>query len=181
MLVRVAQDGDQAAAPTREEVAVAGDAPVDARVDSGVDSPGDVPGDVTVEAPEAPFRPVPERHRQRVDRIRIRPLLRVSVLAFVVVLTSLIVAGIAAWWIARTVGSLGALEAFIAEAFALDAYVLPSGLILAGWGAFAAFASLICALMLTLVAVAYNRVAQLVGGIEVETTGVRTASAHHRR
>lgn len=108
--------------------------------------------------------------RQQIHSIRIRSVLRVSMLLFAAVLTSLVLAGVVVWWMARVSGQLGALETFLADALGLEAFQLPGRLIFLGWTALAAFASMVGTALVMLLALVYNRVAELLGGIEIDST-----------
>lgn len=121
----------------------------------------------------------PPRVPQRINGVRIRSVIRVAILAFGAVLVSIILAGIAVWWLAGSTGQLSAIEGFVADALGMQSFELPSSAILLGWIAFAAFASMIATIVVTLLALVYNRVADLVGGIEIETTPLRPVASQH--
>lgn len=119
---------------------------------------------------------LPQRERLRVHSLRMPSVVRVSLLVTVAVVAALLFASVLVWWLARTSGAVGSVESFVAGALGLETFSIPGRGVLLVWAGivgFAAVAGLAATVLLTLI---YNRVAELVGGIEVEAVIRRPAS-----
>jgi hypothetical protein len=111
--------------------------------------------------------PQVRRARQVVRRVDVWTVLRFSLLLYVSILIVLIVAGTLLWLVASSTGIIGGIEDFIKELFGLETFSFAASRILQGTVLGGLVIVLIGTGMNTLVAILYNLITEVVGGIEV--------------
>lgn len=108
------------------------------------------------------------RPTRTVRRISVRSVVRLSLVFYTAALVVLVVAGLILWFAADAFGALSSIDKSIRSLFALKSFTLHPGLVVA----YSAAAGLVLAIAGTLanvlIAVMYNLVADVVGGIRVE-------------
>lgn len=154
---------------TIPEAAAPAPAPARAKV---VPAPASEPGPVEpLPAAREPLTREPvARERLRINAVRMPSVVRISLLLSAAVATAVMVASVLVWWLARMAGVLGSFESFVAGALGLEAFSIPGGGVLLVWTGIVALFTIAGIAVSVLGAILYNRVAEVVGGLEVEAT-----------
>lgn len=122
--------------------------------------------------------PQVRRARQVVRRVDVWTVLRFSLLLYISILIVLVIAGALLWMVASGTGVIDSVEEFVKDLFGLDTFTFQASRILQGTVLGGLVMVLIGTGMNTLVAILYNLITEVVGGIEVvladqESTGGR--------
>ncbi len=107
------------------------------------------------------------RSRRVVRRIDSWTVLKLSFVFYICVALVVLVAGVALWNIAAALNVIGNIEKFIRQLFDLQTFRLRSGVILAWSGVGAGVLVLLGTGINVLVAVLYNLISDVVGGVQV--------------
>lgn len=115
-----------------------------------------------------------ELHVRRVD---VASVARTTASLAAVTSAGLVLTGVALWWAAGQAGLLGAAESAMASTLGLESWSLPSATLLAGWVGAVVLVALLTVVVVTLLAVAFNRIGAGLGGVKVVATPGRAVPA----
>ena len=120
--------------------------------------------------------PQVRRARQVVRRVDVWTVLRFSLLLYVSILIVVVVAGALLWLVASSTGVIDSVEDFIKELFGLNSFTFQASRILQGTVLGGLVMVLIGTGMNTLVAILYNLITEVVGGVEVVLSDQESAA-----
>lgn len=107
------------------------------------------------------------RSRWTVRRVNVFSVLKISLAFYLCVLVVVLVAGAVLWNIAESAGLIGKLDRLIRSLFALSSFKLHPLTALTWGGAFVGLLCLLGVLVNVIVAMLYNVLSDLVGGVRV--------------
>lgn len=119
-------------------------------------------------------RPVRVRSRATVRHIDILTVVRVSIVFWLVMLVSVVVASVLLWLSADVFGVLPSIEKSVRTLFSLKTFVLNPGTVALYTGAVGVVLAVAGTLANVLFALIYNLIADVVGGVRVELESLQT-------